>query len=337
VPDGGMEMDFEVSVPAFALQVGGLALGVSYGAVVQQTFGRGLVDLLLNGYGEGRTDYAIGNTIGSYATYLDVALGYGRNLGPVSLGVVGHYLHGRTLSRSRFFEPRYNGDGYAVQLDYMEVLARGGKGFAIDVGAAYQPVPRLTLGAAVGNAIGGMWWSPDLLVRDLALDEDSFGGGITELLERFTDSERPLRPEQETLRSAELADQLYPGATLPATLRMGGAFAPWAGARLGAAYHHEVTTRRLGGGWNRSVQVGAQQKLAFLALRAGYSVNPGHSAMWTAGGSLGPIDVGVGRLSGHSAAAPRSGWRANVGLSVRGRIRKTPATIAAPAGAETLP
>ncbi|HEV2130878.1 MAG TPA: DUF5723 family protein, partial [Longimicrobiaceae bacterium] len=246
--------------------------------------------------------------------------GYGRRVGPVSLGLSGHYLRGLTLSRSRLLEPRYGDEGEPIEIDYLEVLASGGHGFALDVGAAWQPVPRLTVGAAVSNLLGTMSWSDELRVRGVTLGDEDLEPGLIELRERFQTSERPLPADGSEPAASALAAGIYDRANLPASLRLGAGFAPWPGARLGASYDHALTAGELSRGWDRSLGLGVQQKLAFLGLRAGYATSLDGRSMLTGGASLGPLDVGIAKIDGTSGGYERSGWVVALGAGIRGRI-----------------
>jgi hypothetical protein len=331
VPGTGMRMDLEVRVPLLALQIGPVALGASYGAVVEQTFGKDIVDLLLNGFEEGRTDYGVGNTGGSRATYVDYAAAYGRRVGPVSIGVTGHYLQGRRLSRSRLFDPRIDAKGESIEVDYAEVLSAGGNGFVLDVGAAMQPVRNLTLSAAVSNLAGTMRWNQELRVRDVTLTEEDFEADLLDISDRFGGSERPF-VRGKSARSDALAESLTEGAGLPRVLRLGAAYNLPSYTRIAAAYQGNLASGRLAGGWDRSLGVGVQQRLLILTARAGYANSLNGRTMLSGGLSLGPLDIGAARLSGTTDNHKDSGWMITVGSSFRGGIRRAaaPAASAAP-------
>ncbi len=64
--------------------------------------------------------------------------------------------------------------------------------------------------------------------------------------------------------------------------------------------------------------VGIEQKVLFATLRAGASTDLEEETLLGAGLGLGPIQLGVARLSGDSAAnAERGGWIFTFGLSGR--------------------
>jgi long-subunit fatty acid transport protein len=317
IPASGLEMNVEARLPLLALQAGSFAFGVSSTGVVQQTFDRDVVDLLLNSYTSGRTDYRVGNTAGSYAAYLDFAAAYGRRVGPVTLGVAGHYLHGGTVSRSRMLEPRYDQPNSPIEIDYLEVYSEGGRGFSLDVGAAYQPLKRLTLSGSVSNLIGSAGWSDELWIRQVTLGEQDLDSDLPALAERFRGSQRRMGTGTHPPAAPTMAAELKDGADLPATLRLGAAYAPANGTRLGVSYQ-KVAESRLAGGWNQSVGLGIQQRLALIGLRAGVASNLDGANMLSGGVSLGPIDLSVARTEGETAGVSRSGWIGSFGISMRG-------------------
>lgn len=315
IPEQGMELDVDVRLPLAALQAGGLAVGVSYGAVVQQTLGRDAVDLLLNGYEEGRTNYRVGGATGRRATFLDFAAAYGHNFGPVSLGITGHYLKGRSLARSSLSEARFFRGENQVEIDFSEALVRGGSGFSVDVGAAMQPSKRVTLSAAVTNAIGKLSWSDQVTLRKVTLNEDDISD-LSLVGDRFAESEIAAAGKEPVMFG------LYETGVLPTTLRTGVALAPWSGLRIGAGYNRNLTDGRLGGLWDQSASFGAQQRLVFLSVRGGYATNFNGATMLSAGASVLGLDLGVAKLAGAQDGSDRDGWIVTLGSSIRGPLRR---------------
>jgi hypothetical protein len=317
IPESGTELRVDGRAPLFALQNGRVALGVSAGMVGEHTLGRDLVELFFNGYEEGRTDYSVGNTVGTRATYLDFSAGYGHRVGPLSLGATAHYIHGRALARSRLFEPRFDLAAQDFEVEYVGVRAEGGRGYALDVGAALQPVRGVTLSAAVANAAAKMTWNEDLRVRSVTLRKRDFqvadGDAALAWRGRYELSDRPLEAGKARVQEYETARGLYQEAYFPTTLRLGAAWAPTGGTELGAAYQGTLTPGRLGGWWDRSVSVGVQQKLPLMRLRAGYASNLEEGRLVSGGISLGPLELGVGRLQ----EGARSGWIATFGVGAR--------------------
>ena len=125
--------------PVAALQVGPFAAGVAFAVMGGHSVSRDIIELLLEGYEEGRTDYSTADTRGDRVSFTDIAVAYGTSTGPVSWGVTGHYLQGGTLERSWMTDPRIDIVEQDISLDYYGVRAEGGSGFALDLGMAYQP------------------------------------------------------------------------------------------------------------------------------------------------------------------------------------------------------
>jgi hypothetical protein len=321
MPAWGTEARFDARLPLFAMQSGGFGLGVTYGSVGRHSVGKDILELLLNGYEEGRTDYSVGNTIGSRATFWDVSAGYGRAVGPVSLGVTARYVHGGTILNSRLFDPRVDLDRREIEVEYTSVLARGGQGYGVDVGMAYQPTPAVTLSGAVSNAFSRMTWSEALRGRSLTLSRADFDHprGF-DLLTRYESSEHELDLEAVPLSVYTTAEGLYDGAYFPAVARLGAAWRSGFGTDLAASFQERLTEGRLSDGWGRMASVGVQQKIPLLTLRAGYATDLDGGNLLSGGLSLGPIQLGAARLQdGEADGALRSGWIGTFGLAVSSR------------------
>ena len=316
---GGTEGQLDVRLPIVALQVGRFAVGVSAAGVGDHTVGRDLVDLALNGYQQGRTNYSVGNTGGRSAAFFDAAAAYGFGFGPLKLGATGHYYRGQALSRTRMSEPRYNSGASAIEVDYVGVRAEGGEGYGVDLGGALKLLPSLTVSAAVTNAFSYMAWSDDLRYRTLVIDSAGFDD-VASLRDGYETSDRPYDATSAPLSVVRVADGFYEEAYFPATLRAGAAWEPTRRTRFGASYEERLTSGFLAGRWDRTAAVGVEQSLPLLALRAGFATDLGDGSMLAAGLSLGPIDVGLAKLTNATAdSATRDGWIGTAGLGFRGK------------------
>jgi hypothetical protein len=318
IPATGVESQIDVRAPLAALQVGPVALGLAYGATGQGSVGKDLVELLLNGYEEGRTDYSVGNTAGSRMTYWDAALALGHRVGPVSLGVTGHYFRAGTTARTRLFEPRVDVEAQDVEVDLVTVLARGGSGYGVDFGASLEAAPSLTVSASVTNAVTKLRWSEDLRLRTLTLSRaDLDAEDPATLLDRYEESERPIVDNVASQRVYQTAEGLYDGAYFPATLRVGAGWQPAGGTSLSGSYAKQLTDGRLDGSWAQTVAVGAEQRLWIFGVRGGYATNLDGGSLVSGGLRLGPMNLGLARLQGDaSEGAAHGGWIASAGLGV---------------------
>jgi hypothetical protein len=293
-----------------------VAVGLSWAGSARQNVGRDLVDLVLNGYTPGRTDYSVGGTGGTRLSFFDLSAAWARRAGPVSVGVAAHYLAGGTLARSRLFEPEFDLEAEDLAAEYREVYARGGRGWAVDVGVAAEPARGVTVSAAVQNLAAGMEWSHALRTRHVVLRRASFeGDGVDAAFQSLEDSDQAVDAAAVPATVYETARGLYDQAYLPATLRAGVAWAvPGGRTRVAAGYQDALTAGRMGGGWDRTVSVGVEQRVPLVTLRAGAATDLDGGALLSGGLSLGPVHVGLARTS---ASAGRSGWIASVGLATQ--------------------
>lgn len=321
IPAGGTSLDVDVRAPLVTYQNRNFALGVAYGFMGSHSVDRDLVDLFFHGYTLGRRNYSIQNTRGSRATFWDFAAAYGRSVGPVSVGATGHYYLGRGLVRTRAFGPTYAPLGTDIQVEYVGVGAKGGHGFGLDLGAAMEPIPGLTLSATLANAASSMSWSDERTGRRVVLTRADFQAqDLAGVRDEYELSEQDLGTAP-TGRFAEVAQGLTDEARLPTTLRLGAAWAlPGGLTTVSAEYHDNLSDGRLAGSWDRLVGAGVQQRLGFATARVGLSTDLDDANVIGGGLTLGPVDLGLARFTnGKVDNASRNGWMASFGLSVRAR------------------
>jgi len=311
VPATGMHARWGVSAPIASLQVGSFAVGLSAAGVARQRLDRDFLELLVDGYEEGRYDYSFANTEGSHAAYLAVSAAYGRTVGPVALGITGRYLDGRASTSYGFSDPRYNVGTHEIEVDLTGTSSEAGRGFSLDVGAAMEPMTRLTVSGVLTNAIGTLAWG-DRYHHHATVTERDFESGWDALLERYQES-RSL--------SAEGEISAFRDSRLPTTLTAGAAYAPWTGARVGGSYRATLREGDFAGPWASSAGIGVQQRLAIIGLRGGYATNLDGGTMMSAGLNLGPLELGVARIEDDSPDG-QNGWIATTGLQIRGPIRR---------------
>ncbi|HEX6746295.1 MAG TPA: DUF5723 family protein [Longimicrobium sp.] len=319
IPDEGANARVGVTLPIAAVQYRRVAVGVSYVARYEENVGRDVMDLLVNGYQAGRTDYAVGNTGGRNASWLDFSAGTGRRFGKVSVGVAGHYVIGRAMAQNRLFEPEFDVEAEDLSAELREVSVRGGYGWGVDVGVAAQPRERLTVSAAVSNALSGMKWSDDFRTKSITLTRSDFGKNAAEAaLTRFDESETAVDPTAVPVTVYETAAGLYDRAWLPPTLRLGAAYAlPGERTRVSASYQGALDEGALAGGWRRQLSAGVEHRLGLVSVRAGAGTDAGGAWMAAGGASVGPVQLGVARTSEPAGSARASGWTLSFGLTAR--------------------
>jgi hypothetical protein len=318
IPSDGTGGGFAVRAPLVTLSVGGVGVGVAYSAMGSHSLSRSLAELVLKGYQDGRTDYSVGDTFGERLAFWDVAAGYGRTFGSLSLGATAHLIRGSVISRTRLFEPRIDVEARSIEVDYFGVSASGGSGYSLDVGAAFAASPQVTVSAAVSNLLRGMTWSQDLTVRSLTLDREIIDhASPMDIRNRYTYSYRPLDPSAVPLAVYSTAEGLYDEAYMPTVARLGAAWRPTEKTHLAADVHSKLTSGRMGDAWDRRIAVGAQQALWIFKLRGGAALANDGGSLLSGGFSLGALDLGAGRYT-HSEASEvrRSGWVATFGLTV---------------------
>jgi hypothetical protein len=320
-------VDVDVRAPLFALQVRRFAVGVSYQVVGSHTVNKSIVDLVLNGFDREKT-YTIDNTQGSRAAFWDVAAAYGRPVGPVSVGATVHYYIPRELVRSALVDvdTTYSViSGFTVPTDirvtYAGVGSTGGSGFGVDLGVAAEPIPGLTLSASVANALKTAEWNGDLRVRTVTLDSNDYEDGDPEALQsEYEESEREYNPATDAGQPfGRLADSVLAlrDQGLPTVLRAGAAYRLGTGTTLAAGFQTELDESPAGALWDQQLSLGVQQKIPLITLRAGFATDMEDGTLLSGGLSLGPIQLGVARVTSGTGDDERSGWIATFGLGSR--------------------
>jgi hypothetical protein len=328
IPAGGTGVDLDVRAPLVALQVRRFAVGLSYQTVGSHTVNKSIVDLVLNGFDPQNT-YTIENTEGFRAGFWDIAGAYGRRVGPVSVGATAHWFIPREMVRSGLVNVDTTFSvisGFNVptdiQVTYAGIASEGGSGLGLDLGVAAEPIPGRTVSAAIENAFNTVKWSDDLTLRTVTLDRDDYEDGDPEgLLNEYEDSERDYNPNTDDLQPwRRLADSVLADrdAGLPAVLRAGAAYRLGTGTTLAAAFQSELGgDSPVGALWDQQVSLGVQQRIPLVTLRAGFASDMEDGTLLSGGLSLGPIQLGVARITTGSGDDERSGWIATFGLGGR--------------------
>jgi hypothetical protein len=328
IPDGGTLLAGDIRAPLVAAQVRGFAAGISYNTIGHHGLARDFVDLLFFGFQLRPEGYEIplSQMQGFRATYWDFAAAYGLRLplpvpGPLSVGATVHFYKGSGVVRSGVSQVDTVRGGVLgiptdVQVTYSGVKDHGGSGFGVDLGAAFRPLPTLTLSASVSNVLNTFEWGGGRTLKTVTLDRSDYRtGNVQDVLDRFDASEQPYVEASATPTQRGMAANLEEATDIPSVLRAGAALEPRTGTLLSAAYQSNLNTTRVGGIWDESLGIGVQQKIAFLSARVGLSSNLDSGTLLTGGLSLGPVHLGVAKLSDSLNGADRGGWIATFGLA----------------------
>jgi Family of unknown function (DUF5723) len=331
VPAAGTGLTGDIRVPLVAAQVRHFAAGLSYNTIGGHSLDRDFVDLLFFGFQPqpGRYNITPVETQGFRATYWDFAAAYGRRLplpvpGPLSVGATVHFYKGSGITRSGVSQVDTLRNALGIPTDlrvtYSGVTDNGGSGFGVDLGAAYRPIPGLTLSASVSNVLNTFEWGGERRIKTATLTSADYeNGDLQNVLDRYDASEAPYDEGFATVIQRGMAANLDVATDLPRTLRAGAALEPRTGTLVSAAFQSNLNTTRVGGVWDESLGVGVQQRIAFLAARVGVSSNLDSGTLLTGGLSLGPLHLGVAKLNDSRNGADASGWIATFGLSTASR------------------
>lgn len=320
IPESGTGVHVEARAPLLALSVRRFAVGIGYGVIGSHTVNRSIADLVVNGFQPTRS-YTIENTTGFRASYWDVAAAYGHRVGPVSLGATARYVVAGDLVRSGFVRVDTVFAGPIptdLRVTYEGVRSSGGGGFGVDLGLAAQPIPGLTVGAAIENVLSTVRWNDDQELRTLVLDQDDYrDGDPQDILDRYEQSGRPYTDAgAASERTRQLAEEMGADrdAGLPTVLRVGAAYQAATGTTVAAGYQEDLDPNAFSGPWTRQASLGIQQRIPFVTLRAGVATGFSDGSLLSGGLSLGPLQLGLARVTG---GGDREGWVASIGLAGR--------------------
>jgi hypothetical protein len=317
IPGSGLELRGNARGSWAGFATGNLAFGFSTTGMVSGNFGKEFVDLLLyvrqyEDIDYSRLgDYRVGNTIARGIGYSTISAAYGRSLDlallpfPLSIGVGARYIHGHELQRGRIFEPTVDLAAQDIEISALALRSRGGKGYALDLGLAAEPIPGLTLSLALENLVQRMTWDKELELRGQSfsgkeLSEMDFG----DLLDRF--EPRPFDPNSAELGAYELARGFFHQSFFPRIIRAGvGYQSRLTGTRFGATFSTTQGDGDLHTGWPRYAALGAEQQLpilSFLTVRGGYATSLAGASALTGG-----LGIGMGPVNLNTALTLSNG------------------------------
>jgi hypothetical protein len=316
VPSTGTVLEYDLTAPVAAFSAGRFAFGASYHTSGRQGIAYDLGELFLLGYEPGRVDFDVRSTTAERVGYWSFSAAHGRQVGPLAIGVTGHLYRGGTLVRSRLLDVEADGTDYSVT--YVSLRSEGGSGYGVDVGAAMEPVPGLTVSAALGNVAGSMTWSEALRQRSATLTRGDVEAKLFEArMGDFRRSDAPYTGSANPLVQ-EMEAQLFEGAELPRTFRMAAAYEALPGTQVSGAYHTTLNESRLAGIWEQRLSLGVQHRISQFRLRAGAASNLDEGSLLSGGVAIGPAQLAVGRLRGMGVEhAARTGWVWSFGLATR--------------------
>jgi hypothetical protein len=315
-PATGTVLEYDLTAPVAAFSAGRFAVGATYHTSGRQGLAYDLGELFLLGYEAGRVDYDVRDTRADRIGYWSFSAAHGRRVGAVAVGVTGHLYRGGTLVRSRLLDVEADGQDFSAT--YVSLRSGGGTGYGIDVGVAAEPVPGLTVSAALGNALGEMDWSTELRERRATLTRDDVEARLFEArMADFRESERAYEGSADPLVQ-EMEGDVFARAELPRTFRLATTYAAAPGTQVLGAYQETLNDTRLTGPWGRRVSLGVQHQVSLLRLRAGMASNLDEGSLLSGGVAIGPAHLGLGRLRGAPVdGATTAGWVFSFGLATR--------------------
>jgi hypothetical protein len=189
---------------------------------------------------------------------------------------------------------------------YREAELENVSGYGLDLGAVAEPLPRLRVGAAVSNLVGGSWRpARGPRVRTVSVQAGPDGG-----MEVSEETTPYLGSDDDGSEEARMGQALWRGTRFPAVLRAGASVEMGAGT-LSAATSTTLVIGGLDPRWDAVPRTLAWSGAGRLPIRASYG--------WGSGARQLAVGLHLGgcRREWDVAASRRSGpWGSVAGASV---------------------
>jgi hypothetical protein len=310
------------AMPTVGGSFGPYGLMVRSRVFVDADMSREFVDLAVNGFDETKIQgYRVGDSSLGLTSVSEVTASYGRTFsGRFEVGAGVRYVIGNLLSRGQLFEPELDLNAETLLIRSAEVQSQGGSGYGVDLGLGMDLPYGIRISVSGRNVMQNMEWddalvSHEAVLTDVDFDTKDFG----ELLDGFVGA--PVDPGSVSLPVYEVARELFAESYFP-TVMMGGV-----GWRAGSTTLELVGSWASSNGrfrsvWDDRLSFGAEHRLSFAAVRAGFA--RASAGVLAASGGLGLIfgrvvlELGGGILSGSLGGVDYAGTQGAISVTIRG-------------------
>ena len=299
IPTEGLQLLVDGELSAMSFATGQFAVNITGVGVADVNLSKDIVDLVFNGNTFADTINLEGSSSDIYS-YASVGLSYGMpvySAGSRQLAVGATFKYLRGIASEHLVELHGMAATFATGFEGSgEMIAKtatGGRGFAVDLGAALKLNNQYTVGARIENFIGSITWDKETEEHGYLFDFDTMT--VDNAGEDYVTS------EDYTIPTGSYTTDL------PAVLTIG--LAKTTGKMLWAVDWEQGLQKKPGAATKPLIKVGAEYSLlSFMPLRAGFLSGGNLNTAFSLGTGLhfGPfyIDFGMatgGSLSGSSA------------------------------------
>jgi hypothetical protein len=267
IPDEGLRLDVDTEIDALAFSWKNFALAISAESAAGMHLSRTFVDIALNG-NELDKEYDFSDSGGEAFAVSTVGLSYGRALyvpffRDFAVGATMKYVigvaHAEVLETYGVMGTTFDGAYGDARAKVRE--ARGGSGFASDLGVAAMLNDKITVGLTLRNWLSSVKWKKDVKIREYGVTADSL---TVEAIDESSADSLVDDYDRET-------DGGSFSKSLPAELRLGGAYR--SGKLLLTGDYVQGFKNRPGVSTTPQFAFGAEYRLiGFLPLRAGFAL-----------------------------------------------------------------
>ena len=274
IPTDGLKLDVDAQAEALSIATGPYALNISGVGVADINLSKDLFDLAFNGNTFADTIDVTGSYSDVYA-YASAGLSYGMAIygsGTRQLAVGGTFRYIRGIAVEQVVELQgmaaTYATGFAGDGRMIVQTATGGRGYALDVGAALQLNSTYTLGARIENLLGSITWD----------NEPEEHGYIFSFDTMTVDN-----MDEDYVVSDDYTKSIGSFTTrLPASLTVG--FAKTSGNLLWAVDWRQGLHRKPGQSTTPQISLGLEYyPISFLPLRGGFTAGGNENTSFSFG------------------------------------------------------
>lgn len=300
IPSDGLKINADIEARALALSLGSVVFSMSGNAATEVNLGKDALELFLRGNGLNDT-FSLDGMYSEAIAYATAGISYGASiykLGTRQLAVGASYRYIRGIAYEKVTELRggvmtlptgYHGEGTMIAQ-----TAKGGNGYAADLGAALRLSDSYAAGICINNLLSSIRWNDKTEEHGYNFKFDSVTA------ENMDDS---------IIVSDDYTKEISAfKSKLPAVMRLG--LAKTSGKLLWALDWEQGFRQVAGSSSQPRISAGVEYRfVGFLPLRAGYSLG-GKNGSVISGGlglniALAYLDLAVANHSGLNFGASK--------------------------------
>ena len=297
IPSEGLKLSIDAEVTALSLSTGSYAFNITGVGIADVNMSRDIFELILNGNAFADT-ISVDGSYSDLVSYATAGLSYGmpvysRGTRQLAVGATFKYIRGIAIEEvvemtgmAATYATGFSGEGHLVAQ-----TATGGKGYALDLGAALKLNDTYTIGACLKNFFSHITWNNETEEHGYDFSFDTMT--VDNMEDDYIVSDDYSVPIDDF------------SSNLPSTLTVG--FAKTSGKLLWAVDWQQGFHRNTGVSSKPLISTGAQYHIiSLIPLRAGFTTGGNRNTTFSLGSgfNLSPVYLDYAFVTG----SPFSGY-----------------------------